>query len=48
MDPFHLHYVMGLPSLINNGDMEQQSYWLPKILDREICLTYAQTEMGHG
>lgn len=48
MHPFHLHFVMGLPSILNQGDDEQKSEWLPKIFNQEICLTYAQTELGHG
>lgn len=47
-DPFHLHYIMAIPTLMNNCDEEQLSEWLPKLLNREIIATYAQTELGHG
>ncbi|KAI1722987.1 acyl-CoA oxidase domain-containing protein [Ditylenchus destructor] len=47
-DPFHLHYIMAIPTLMNNCDGEQLSEILPKLLNREIIATYAQTELGHG
>uniref|UniRef100_A0A915D7C2 Acyl-coenzyme A oxidase n=1 Tax=Ditylenchus dipsaci TaxID=166011 RepID=A0A915D7C2_9BILA len=46
--PFGLHYIMALPTLINNCDEEQLGEWLPKVINRELIATYAQTEMGHG
>ncbi|KAL3084073.1 hypothetical protein niasHS_009206 [Heterodera schachtii] len=46
--PFHLHFIMALPAMINNCDEEQAAEWLPKLFNCEIIATYVQTEMGHG
>ncbi|XP_074656011.1 peroxisomal acyl-coenzyme A oxidase 1-like [Tubulanus polymorphus] len=46
--PFGLHFVMFLPTLMNQTTPEQQAKWLPKAMNCEILGTYAQTEMGHG
>lgn len=43
-----LHNVMFLPSLMNQADEEQQSWWVAKALNYEIIGTYAQTEITHG
>uniref|UniRef100_A0A914MNE9 Acyl-coenzyme A oxidase n=1 Tax=Meloidogyne incognita TaxID=6306 RepID=A0A914MNE9_MELIC len=46
--PFHLHLIMAVPAMINSCDDDQATEWLPKLLNRELIATYAQTEMGHG
>ena len=46
--PFHLHFIMALPAMINNCDDEQAAEWVPMLLNREVIATYVQTEMGHG
>eukprot|EP00933_Yihiella_yeosuensis_P039101 TRINITY_DN33051_c0_g1_i1.p1 TRINITY_DN33051_c0_g1~~TRINITY_DN33051_c0_g1_i1.p1 ORF type:complete len:717 (+),score=153.10 TRINITY_DN33051_c0_g1_i1:147-2297(+) len=43
-----LHNVMFLPTLMNQADDEQQSWWLHKAMNYEILGTYAQTELTHG
>eukprot|EP00931_Biecheleriopsis_adriatica_P083599 TRINITY_DN5721_c0_g1_i1.p1 TRINITY_DN5721_c0_g1~~TRINITY_DN5721_c0_g1_i1.p1 ORF type:complete len:733 (-),score=192.07 TRINITY_DN5721_c0_g1_i1:63-2261(-) len=43
-----LHNVMFAPTIINQADDEQQSWWLDKALNYEIIGTYAQTELTHG
>nr|BAN20496.1 acyl-CoA oxidase [Riptortus pedestris] len=46
--PFALHYVMFLPTLMGQGTVEQQAYWIGKAWNCQILGTYAQTELGHG
>uniref|UniRef100_A0A023FBQ9 Acyl-coenzyme A oxidase n=1 Tax=Triatoma infestans TaxID=30076 RepID=A0A023FBQ9_TRIIF len=46
--PFALHYVMFLPTLMGQGNIEQQAYWIGRAWNCEIMGTYAQTELGHG
>ncbi|XP_064651939.1 peroxisomal acyl-coenzyme A oxidase 1-like [Lineus longissimus] len=46
--PFNLHDLMFLPTLLNQGTQEQQEKWMEKAMTYEIVCTYAQTEMGHG
>ncbi|RXM36775.1 Peroxisomal acyl-coenzyme A oxidase 1 [Acipenser ruthenus] len=43
-----LHYVMFLPTLLSQGNPEQQEKWLPLSLSFQVLGTYAQTEMGHA
>jgi acyl-CoA oxidase len=43
-----LHNVMFTPTLMNQADEEQQSWWLAKAMNYEIFGTYAQTEITHG
>jgi len=43
-----LHNVMFLPTIMNQADDEQQSWWLDKALNYQILGTYAQTELTHG
>ncbi|MGH0161097.1 UNVERIFIED_CONTAM: hypothetical protein FKN15_040548 [Acipenser sinensis] len=43
-----LHYAMFLPTLLSQGNPEQQEKWLPLSLSFQVLGTYAQTEMGHG
>jgi acyl-CoA oxidase len=43
-----LHNVMFAPTIMNQADDEQQSWWLEKAMNYEIFGTYAQTELTHG
>lgn len=43
-----LHIGMFIPTILSQGDPEQQAEWLPKCNSLEIIGTYAQTELGHG
>jgi acyl-CoA oxidase len=43
-----LHIGMFIPSLMSQGDTEQQALWLPQCYKLRIIGTYAQTELGHG
>lgn len=47
-NPFTLHYVMFVPTLLGQGTLEQQAYWIGRAWNKEIIGTYAQTELGHG
>lgn len=40
--PFALHYVMFLPTLMGQGNIEQQAYWIGRAWNCEIMGTYAQ------
>lgn len=37
-----------LQTIVGQGSDEQVAYWMPKVLNFEICGSYAQTELGHG
>lgn len=39
---------MWIPSLLSQGDAEQQAKWLPLSFGLKVIGTYAQTELGHG
>jgi acyl-CoA oxidase len=39
---------MFIPTILSQGDAEQQAHWLPKCYSLEIIGTYAQTELAHG
>ncbi|XP_026758676.2 probable peroxisomal acyl-coenzyme A oxidase 1 [Galleria mellonella] len=43
-----LHYLMFIPAIMNQGNEEQQTQWLPRAWDFNILGSYAQTELGHG
>ncbi|KAK9847424.1 hypothetical protein WJX84_002360 [Apatococcus fuscideae] len=43
-----LHIGMFMPSIMSQGDEEQQAYWLPLAQTLKVIGTYAQTELGHG
>eukprot|EP00882_Tetradesmus_deserticola_P031222 GHRQ01035300.1.p1 GENE.GHRQ01035300.1~~GHRQ01035300.1.p1 ORF type:complete len:287 (+),score=92.20 GHRQ01035300.1:159-1019(+) len=43
-----LHIGMFMPTIMSQGDAEQQAKWLPPCLSLQIIGTYAQTELGHG
>ncbi|KDR23594.1 probable peroxisomal acyl-coenzyme A oxidase 1 isoform X1 [Zootermopsis nevadensis] len=47
-NPFTLHYVMFLPTIVGQGTVEQQAEWMGKAWNCDIIGTYAQTELGHG
>lgn len=47
-NPFGLHYVMFIPTLMGQGTVEQQAEWMQKAWSCNIIGTYAQTELGHG
>lgn len=47
-NPFTLHYVMFVPTILGQGTLEQQAYWIGRAWNKEIIGTYAQTELGHG
>ncbi|XP_037298571.1 probable peroxisomal acyl-coenzyme A oxidase 1 [Manduca sexta] len=46
--PLTLHYVMFIPTLMGQGTVEQQAYWVGRAFNLDIIGTYAQTELGHG
>lgn len=46
--PFALHYVMFVTTLMGQGTIEQQAYWIGRSWSCQILGTYAQTELGHG
>ncbi|CAK1601683.1 unnamed protein product [Parnassius mnemosyne] len=46
--PLTLHYVMFIPTLMGQGTVEQQAYWIGRAFNLNIIGTYAQTELGHG
>uniref|UniRef100_A0AC34PVX0 Acyl-CoA oxidase n=1 Tax=Panagrolaimus sp. JU765 TaxID=591449 RepID=A0AC34PVX0_9BILA len=46
--PLGIHFIMGIPAILNNADDEQLKQWLPKVMNNEYVLAYAQTELGHG
>ncbi|KAG2488798.1 hypothetical protein HYH03_012598 [Edaphochlamys debaryana] len=43
-----LHIGMFIPSIMSQGDPEQQAKWMPLCMGLKIIGTYAQTELGHG
>uniref|UniRef100_A0A383WBN6 Acyl-coenzyme A oxidase n=2 Tax=Tetradesmus obliquus TaxID=3088 RepID=A0A383WBN6_TETOB len=43
-----LHIGMFMPTIMSQGDAEQQAKWIPPCLNLQIIGTYAQTELGHG
>ncbi|XP_034937330.1 probable peroxisomal acyl-coenzyme A oxidase 1 [Chelonus insularis] len=47
-NPLTLHYVMFIPSIMGQGTVEQQGYWISRAWSCNIIGTYAQTELGHG
>ncbi|XP_060516308.1 probable peroxisomal acyl-coenzyme A oxidase 1 [Cylas formicarius] len=47
-NPFSLHYVMFIPTLMGQGTFDQQAEWIEKAWQCDIIGTYAQTELGHG
>ncbi|KAK0180414.1 hypothetical protein PV327_006058 [Microctonus hyperodae] len=47
-NPLTLHYVMFVPTIMGQGTIEQQGYWINRAWTCNIIGTYAQTELGHG
>ncbi|KAF2885800.1 hypothetical protein ILUMI_20383 [Ignelater luminosus] len=47
-NPLALHYVMFIPTVMGQGNYEQQAEWIQRAWNCEIVGTYAQTELGHG
>ncbi|CAK9795593.1 Probable peroxisomal acyl-coenzyme A oxidase 1 [Anthophora plagiata] len=47
-NPLVVHYAMFLPSIMGQGTIKQQAYWLSRSWSGNIIGTYAQTELGHG
>lgn len=47
-NPLTLHYVMFIPTIMGQGNFEQQAEWIQKAWECSIIGTYAQTELGHG
>ncbi|XP_044046423.1 peroxisomal acyl-coenzyme A oxidase 1 isoform X2 [Siniperca chuatsi] len=43
-----LHFVMFLPTLYSQCDLQQSRKWLPLAQSFQVIGTYAQTELGHG
>lgn len=39
---------MFMPTILSQGDPDQQAKWLPACMNLQIIGTYAQTELGHG
>ncbi|KAH7389471.1 hypothetical protein DE146DRAFT_163900 [Phaeosphaeria sp. MPI-PUGE-AT-0046c] len=48
MSPYVLHMHMFVTTVREQASKEQQSYWMPRILNYDIIGCYAQTELGHG
>ncbi|KAI8142051.1 acyl-CoA dehydrogenase/oxidase [Fennellomyces sp. T-0311] len=46
--PYHLHYVMFMPTLEGQCNEEQRKLFLEPAKRMEIIGCYAQTELGHG
>lgn len=40
--PLTLHYVMFIPTLMGQGTVEQQAYWIGRAFNLDIIGTYAQ------
>lgn len=40
--PFAVHYVMFIPTIMGQGTMAQQAYWISRAWNCEIMCTYAQ------
>ncbi|CAG4983899.1 unnamed protein product [Colias eurytheme] len=47
-NPLALHYIMFIPTLMGQGTVEQQAYWIGRAVNLNVIGTYAQTELGHG
>ncbi|GLH03493.1 Probable peroxisomal acyl-coenzyme A oxidase 1 [Gryllus bimaculatus] len=47
-NPFTLHYVMFIPTIMGQGNYEQQIHWIGRAWNLDMIGTYAQTELGHG
>ncbi|KAK9833196.1 hypothetical protein WJX74_009804 [Apatococcus lobatus] len=43
-----LHIGMFIPTILSQGNDEQQKHWLPLAQSLKVIGTYAQTELGHG
>ncbi|GBF98378.1 peroxisomal acyl-coenzyme A oxidase [Raphidocelis subcapitata] len=43
-----LHIGMFIPTIMSQGDAEQQAKWMPLCTSLQVIGTYAQTELGHG
>ena len=43
--PLTLHYVMFIPTLMGQGTVEQQAYWIGRAFNLDIIGTYAQVCM---
>lgn len=43
-----LHIGMFIPTIMSQGDPDQQAKWMPMCMTLQIIGTYAQTELGHG
>lgn len=41
-NPITLHYVMFIPTIMGQGTVEQQSYWISRAWSCNIIGTYAQ------
>lgn len=44
--PLTLHYVMFIPTLMGQGSVEQQAYWIGRAFNLDIIGTYAQVRYG--
>lgn len=44
-NPFTLHYVMFVPTLMGQATLKQQAYWIGRAWNCEIIGTYAQVSV---
>lgn len=43
-NPLTLHWVMFIPSIMGQGSVEQQGYWIARAWSCDIIGTYAQVK----
>lgn len=45
-NPFAVHFVMFVPTILGQGTLEQQGEWLGRAWNMEIVGTYAQVSLN--
>lgn len=45
-NPLTLHYVMFIPAIMGQGNIEQQGYWISRAWSCNIIGTYAQVRVS--